>query len=476
MLTKMCTFGAKQLEISTNTVAKIRNATDQELEIFQKKRYLAQLPPYQEDVWNSFCEILNNLKSYGFLQKHGKRECVRHKVLGKCQDALDSAGKMKGTISHIDVVTAEIPFLEVTYVWKVEEVVSEYDEFEELFPSATSGQRQYRTVSMHNTIQYQYPQDFWKLLCAVQKYLEDKLGVLLVDSMSLSRSAQLQNAVKLLGMEDSLKEKKCKNSLKFFHFFQKHRAYIAQFSACVAAYDKKKVFEQIEAFQNLPHRVMDVDGQVFFEFENDCGFDLDQKLSEIQKIQTKLSFSADPGEKNVEYALKWFLNDRKDAYVVSIKKDCENKYRYSCIWLKKSDFIDEPQEYDHILVCSAGIVLIESKYWKGLVKILPDGQLIRQTEEAAPYGDADTVTQMHRHKVLMEKIAPGIPIYNILCLSHSSVIMEGGEFCSDFSIINVSQLDHYLSGLCTKKMFDKGQIDKIAAVINSYKFSFANEP
>ena len=40
--------------------------------------------------------------------------------------------------------------------------------------------------------------------------------------------------------------------------------------------------------------------------------------------------------------------------------DCESKYRYNCIMLKNASFIDEPQEYDHILVTPSGISILLS--------------------------------------------------------------------------------------------------------------------
>lgn len=129
----------------------------------------------------------------------------------------------------------------------------------------------------------------------------------------------------------------------------------------------------------------------------------EERLQKEAEVAQKVQNSNDPGEKEVEYALKWFLAET-DFKVVPIKKICESNYRYNCIMLKKPDFIDEPQEYDHILVSEAGVFIIETKHWKGRVEIRPDGKWVRdKNNDGHIEGVASPITQMKRHEALIKK-------------------------------------------------------------------------
>ena len=210
--------------------------------------------------------------------------------------------------------------------------------------------------------------------------------------------------------------------------------------------------------------------------EDCCGFDIFSKETEIraellnlQEHQQKLNNSNNEGEKAVEYALKWFLATG-DNYVVPVKNDCESHYRYNCILLCKPDFINEPQEYDHIIVCSAGIVLIETKHWKGNVEIRPDGKWIRKTDgESSSVGVDSPKFQMRRHEVLMQKILPSVSVYSLLCFSNASTIIDGRENFKDYPIITVEQIEETLTDLCAKETYSKEDIDRMVATIDAHK-------
>ena len=210
--------------------------------------------------------------------------------------------------------------------------------------------------------------------------------------------------------------------------------------------------------------------------EDCCGFDIFSKETEIraellkhQKHQQKLSNSNNDGEKAVEYALKWFLA-AGDNYVVPVKNDCESQYRYNCILLCKPDFIDEPQEYDHILVCTAGVVLIETKHWKGNVEIRADGKWTRKQDADSPSVGVDSPKfQMRRHEVLMQKILPSVAVHSLLCFSNASTIIDGRENFKDYPIITVDQLEETLTDLCAKGTYAKEDIDRMLATIDAHK-------
>ena len=217
------------------------------------------------------------------------------------------------------------------------------------------------------------------------------------------------------------------------------------------------------------------DGTEKYYLEDYCGFDIFQKEREfksylIQKEEEikKREASNNPGEKEVEYAIKWSMQ-AIESYIVSIKNDCESKYRYNCIVLHKPEIIDELQEYDHILVCSAGIVLIETKHWKERVIIRPDGKWVRSYENRPDEGIESPRFQMRRHEILMQKICPGVSVHSVLCFSHPSSVIDGRENFKDYPIIATDQLEETLSALCAEGDYSKEEIDKIADTINKHK-------
>ena len=203
--------------------------------------------------------------------------------------------------------------------------------------------------------------------------------------------------------------------------------------------------------------------------EDFCGFDIFSKRNEIEACLKKWKNSNNYGEKDVEYALKWFMAI-DGGHVVSIKNDCESQYRYNCIVLQKPDFINEPQEYDHIIVCSAGIMLIETKHWKGNIEIRPDGKWIRKADdESSVVGEKSPKFQMRRHEVLIQKILPGVPVHSLICFSNASAIIDGRENFKDYPIITVDQLEETLTNLCTKKIYTREDIDRMVATIEAHK-------
>ncbi len=221
------------------------------------------------------------------------------------------------------------------------------------------------------------------------------------------------------------------------------------------------------------HDLLVVDNNIFLE--DYCGFDIFQKEREIKTIIKKILDSNDPGEKEVAYAIKWLKSDSNLSFI-EIKKNCESKYRYGCILLKKPDFIDEPQEYDHILVCDSGVILIETKHWKGQVEIRPDGKWIRDSENNGKIiGEKNPVSQMKRHEMLMKSILPNVPVYSILCFSNSSLIIKGAENCKDYPISYIDQLEDVIIQLINSRKAPNGDVDYIVNEIEKHKINVVEE-
>ena len=190
-----------------------------------------------------------------------------------------------------------------------------------------------------------------------------------------------------------------------------------------------------------------------------------------EKEKEKIRNSNNRGEQEVEYHIKWIIKTL-NKYIVSIDNNCETKYRYNCILLKNPKFIDEAQEYDHILVTPSGVIIIETKDWQGTIDITPDGKWIRHKEEdGTSFGVASPITQMRRHEQLMKSILPDVPVHSILCFSNPSAIINGKEHINEYPVINIEQLETELNKICSRNKYSNEKIDEIVTIIDSHKIN-----
>ena len=197
----------------------------------------------------------------------------------------------------------------------------------------------------------------------------------------------------------------------------------------------------------------------------------DQQLSNDREKEQKQKEqnSNNPGEKAVAYAIKWICAASENK-IISVNNDCESNHSFNCILLNKPDFIDEPQEYDHILLCPAGVVLIETKHWKGTVNIRPDGKWTRKKDEdSTTIGVESPKFQMRRHELLMQKILPEVPVHSILCFSNASTIIEGKEYFKDYPIVSIDQLEETLANICNEAKYSDTEITQMVKTIEDHK-------
>lgn len=242
---------------------------------------------------------------------------------------------------------------------------------------------------------------------------------------------------------------------------------LKKYESILAAIDKreKERVDFLEQYSGKSILIISTQDRQYVYLEGYCGFDIFKKETEIQKHRNSIN----RGEQTVEYALKW-ANAVNCNHMVTIKGDCESKYRYDCIVLNNPDFINDPQEYDHILVCSAGIVLIETKNWKGYVEIRPDGKWIRKTEVDSPAAGIESPKfQMRRHEAMMKSILPNVPVHSLLCFSNVSIVIDGKENFCDYPILTIEQLEETLSALCNKGTYAQEDIDRMVATIEAHK-------
>ena len=177
------------------------------------------------------------------------------------------------------------------------------------------------------------------------------------------------------------------------------------------------------------------------------------------------------GETKVDYELKWLGNN-----FISIPKDCTDQYGNETILLENDDFIDEEQEYDHIIISRRCIYIIETKNYKGKLTIAPNGNWIRTDEKGNQRGERSPISQVDRHhKLLLSILGNQVrksDVVDILCIAHDSAIIEGYEN-SPIPIVKVDMLNRFIQRIESKKK-DKYDPEVIADLIEDFKVWYEN--
>lgn len=172
------------------------------------------------------------------------------------------------------------------------------------------------------------------------------------------------------------------------------------------------------------------------------------------------------GEDAVDYVLKWLPN----CYCV-IEKDCIGKYSDNIILLKNPVFSDESQEFDHIVVGPQGIFNIETKYYSGKLFIDRTGNWNRMKKGGTDWiAEENPAQQLFRHHILLQSIVGDqIPIIDVICMSHPSIIINGQEN-SRIPIIKKDLLADYIVSYHNANL-SRNTIEAIANKINLAKTS-----
>lgn len=151
-----------------------------------------------------------------------------------------------------------------------------------------------------------------------------------------------------------------------------------------------------------------------------------KKSTNSTAIDTKTSANANhwgrAGEEIVDYVLKWL----PDKYCV-IKKDCQGKYYDNVIILKNDSFMDESQEFDHLVIGPQGIFNIETKNYAGKLAIDQNGNWFRLKKgETEWVAEENPAQQLFRHHVLLQSIVgDNVPIIDIICMAHPNLMIAG---------------------------------------------------
>ena len=142
------------------------------------------------------------------------------------------------------------------------------------------------------------------------------------------------------------------------------------------------------------------------------------------KRDSKVNNWGKAGEDAVDYVLKWL----PDMFSV-IEKDCVGKYNDNIILLENPAFCDEAQEFDHLVIGPQGIFNIETKNYAGKLAIDKAGSWLRMKKGDAEWcAEENPAQQVFRHRVLLQSIVGyQIPIIDVICLSHPSIVVTGQE-------------------------------------------------
>jgi NERD domain protein len=171
------------------------------------------------------------------------------------------------------------------------------------------------------------------------------------------------------------------------------------------------------------------------------------------------------GEDAVEYVLKWL---RPYGYM-PVEKTCLTKYGTISILLQNKSFINEAQEYDHIIVGKNGVFLIETKNYSGEITITKDGDWF-QNKGAESHGIKNPVQQCNRHAAIVKSIISDIPVTSIICIANDGVIIKGRSNCK-IPIVKADLLQDFIEEYQTPVNLSKEEIEATLHTIDSYKVS-----
>ena len=142
------------------------------------------------------------------------------------------------------------------------------------------------------------------------------------------------------------------------------------------------------------------------------------------EIYSQAKEGGDKGEKKVDYALKWL-----DKSYMKIEKRSKDKAGSPCILLSNPSFIDEKQEYDHLIISSKGVFNIETKNFAGKLVVDKAGNWIRK-KNGEEEGVKNPLQQIRQHEKLLASFLPKeCRIISILCIANDKAIIEGSEHC-----------------------------------------------
>lgn len=168
------------------------------------------------------------------------------------------------------------------------------------------------------------------------------------------------------------------------------------------------------------------------------------KQKEKKYIHIQNQKSGNIGEKEVNYALKWL-----DKSYIVIKGEYSEECNNEKVVLYNPQYIDEPQEYDHIVIGKQGVFLIETKNYSGKIIIDTAGNWIRIKKDGQEVGERNPFQQILRHEKLIKSMID-VPVMSILCIANPKAVIKGARN-SKVPIIKVDLLVDYIETYKSKR-------------------------
>lgn len=195
--------------------------------------------------------------------------------------------------------------------------------------------------------------------------------------------------------------------------------------------------------------------------------------SELQAAAAAASTNAqkgDAGEKAVNYKLRWWEESKKardpSYHVLSIQYDCQSQYSNACIRLAAPHVAQgEPQEFDHLLVTSAGVIAIETKTYSGTIEVVGEG-----TWKLNGQFITSPNSQVERHHVVLFNILKKfqVPIHSVICIADSNSVIVGATN-SSIPIVSIRDLESYLNSIQIHTKIPEDSLWQIFRTINNAK-------
>lgn len=187
-------------------------------------------------------------------------------------------------------------------------------------------------------------------------------------------------------------------------------------------------------------------------------------LEEAREKRMSIKYARDKepgnrGEREVDYALRSI-----DKSYVLIERKSTNKLGEKCIYIYNSDFMDEKQEFDHIIVSAKGVFNIETKNLSGKIVIDANGNW-RRVKDGNEEGMKNPLQQVRRHeKVLQSFLLENCPIVSIVCLANDKAIIEGVEN-SPLNIVKSDLLVEYIENYHSNILLNSQEIESVVKQI-----------
>lgn len=204
-----------------------------------------------------------------------------------------------------------------------------------------------------------------------------------------------------------------------------------------------------------------LDEALIFYYDTESAKEADSIRLNEKYAQDKQS--GNKGEQKVDYALKWL-----DKSFIQIEKKSNDKVGNRCIFIKNDEFIDERQEYDHLIVSNKGIFNIETKNYIGKLVVDQYGNWIRKKDNEEE-GLKNPLQQIRQHeKVLMSFLPEYCKVISIICIANDKAIIEGSENCS-IPIIKSDMLVEFIENCNEEEMkMSDSQVEHCVNAIYSH--------